>query len=241
MTDKPERRPLFLDGRAEAAAANRGWSIQELSEDIDILDVGCSILEHVAASASDHIKAGAEGAARAIDYLAYFMASRGGTVASLILDGYTTDAGALERGMLEAHALQVLIDKEPERADQWFAGKRVKENDILKALEKRTGLGRAWGELGRVVHPNYVVIQSQVTPDGSMGMAGARRPEQLHKLTANFGVLVTRQLQFMARLVPEMLKSVDVKALDDYAASVEAYRARVLARWPTLAELPPSE
>ena len=141
MSAEPLRH--FLDARLEAARQNREWSIAELGADFEILDTGCEILEHLAAMAGNTQPLTDRSAARAINFLSFFIASRGCTVASLVLDAYPTDAGALMRGAVEAHALQILLATDPTVAERWWNGEKVAEKLMFRAVGADTGVGRA--------------------------------------------------------------------------------------------------
>jgi hypothetical protein len=120
------------------------------------------------------------------------------------------------------------MDGEPGRADVWLKGQRIPEGVIIRGVDRV--FARTWGELGVAVHPNLQAIRSQIesTESAVIGMHGARRSRQLHRLVADFGVLVVQETQFMAQHVPQVLQGdVNLEALNAYFDAVDEYADEV--------------
>ena len=165
-----------------------------------------------------------------------WMVSRAGSVCALLLQGYPTDAGALQRGLLEVEALQGLLASDPDRADAWMRNEEISPGDFIGKVSKGDhAFGREWSQLGTVVHPNRKAVINQVdelSEGAKLGAGGARRPQQLHKLTVNFGVQVKRELDLLDRTL-QLRWSGEVSTMaglfDDL---LDRLHVEVLRRWP---------
>ena len=229
----------FLAARAKAAAANEEWSRAELGEWVAVLDMGCAILERCAKSVDDHLVTrgdSASAAEHAVSLLAMLAESRAGSVCSLLLQGYPIDAGALLRGLLEIEAMQTLLAGDAESAERWYANEEIKEREYLKAVTADDStFGPAWGQLGTVVHPNRKAVINQVDETGGgarLGAGGARRPEQLFKLTVNFGVQVKREVRILERVYEINWPDGVAGLITDFSTRLHEMHTDVVRRWP---------
>lgn len=72
--------------------------------------------------------------------------------------------------------------------------------DVVRSKDRE--FSDAWKQLSTVVHPNRKAVINQVdelSGGANLGPGGARRPQQLYTLTANFGVQVNRELSLLYR------------------------------------------
>ena len=232
----PEPQIDILEARAEIGRSNAQRSREELGVHLQVLTRGCELLEDLAARSSVPLADDAlPDAQRAIAILSFFVATRAGSVCHLLLEGFPTDAAALLRSLLEALALQNFLQTEPGRATEWLRAKRIPEAEILRAVEKQTLLAPTWGELGKAVHPNLVVIEHQGAFDDSgkfvVGMHGVHRPEQLFRLTANFGVFVEREMDVVQRNVDIGWSESDLVVAQQLSSLVKWLNTEIESRW----------
>ena len=231
----------FLASRSEAAAANEEWSRRELGEWLGVLDVGCALLDTAAREVAEHVLSRGSEASQseeAISLLSMWAVSRAGSACTLLLQGFPTDAGALMRALMEVEAVQTLLATDPESADMWMRNEELQVGEFLKVVTKQDrSFGQEWGSLGTVVHPNRRAVINQVDELGGgarLGGGGARRPEQLHKLTANFGVQVKRELHLLERTFEHLSWSAALRTLiEKYELLLDQMHEAVLGRWPS--------
>ena len=227
----------FLAARAMAAQANEEWSRNELGKWVAVLDLGCTLLELCAKEVADYVAGRGDSASpgdKAISLLAMLAVSRGGNVCALLLQGYPPDAGTLLRGLMEIEAMQTLLNNDADAAERWMQNAEIK--GFLRAVTNDDpSFGPAWAQLGTVVHPNRKAVINQVDEgDGRavLGAGGARRPEQLLKLAANFGVQTKREKQVLEKTLG-ITWSKDLTALvRDFEVRLDEMHTEVFRRWP---------
>ena len=119
----------FWQHCAEAATANEEWSRSELGEFYRVLDLGCAALDGCTGVVAEHLAHHRNDVSlneRAISLLAMLAVSRAGTVCSTLVQGYTIDAGALLRGLLEIEAMQKHVLSVSGSAERWMNNEEIK-------------------------------------------------------------------------------------------------------------------
>ena len=229
----------FLAARAMAAQANEEWSRNELGKWVAVLDLGCSLFELSAKEVADYLAGGSDNASqgeRAVSLLAMLAASKAGSVCALLLQGFPTDAGALLRGLLEIEAMQKLLASDSSAAERWMQNGEFKNWEILRGITRDDpSFGQAWAQLGTVVHPNRKAVINQVDESGGRAVlkaGGARRPEQLFKLAANFGIQAIREIQILERTLGITWSRDLTTLVRDFDARLDEMHTEVFRRWP---------
>ena len=229
----------FLAWRADIARDNEEWARRELGDSVAVLDLGCAALDGCTKVVADRV--GDQGneasqAERAISLLAMLAVSRAGNVCSLLLQGYPVDAGALLRGLLEIEAMQRRLGDDSDSAERWMNNEQIREAEYLRTVTRADStFGPMWGQLGKFVHPNRLAVINQANEAGgrtNMSGGGAKRPEQLLKLAANFGTAVTREVQFLEGTFAIEWPADVAAVVLDFEKGLDELNAEVLRRWP---------
>ena len=207
--------------------------------------MGCTLLEAAAREVAEHLLSrGSEvsKSEQSILLLSMWAVSRAGSTCTLLLQGFPTDAGALMRALMKVEAVQRLLASDAESADAWMRNEELKVGDFLSMVTKQDpSFGQAWGSLGTVVHPNRQAVINQFDELGDVARlrgGGARRPEQLHKVAANFGVQVKRQLHLLEDTFEHLTWSAALHTLiEKYELLLNQMHEAVHRRWPRSATI----
>jgi hypothetical protein len=191
----------YFATREQAAAENQAWSRERLGQSFNALNLGCILLDRASLEVQDCIQSRElSKAERGIARLMYWIDTRATSACHLLISGFPTDAGALFRGALEGYGLQCLFERAPTTADEWFDNKQIPEKAIFRAVDKAFHLGKAWGDMAKVVHPNYIAVFNQTDRMGeSRPDAGVRNETALQGLSRQFVILVGNELHLVGR------------------------------------------